>query len=451
MASVNTKRRCKTVKTAGGAQTFKVSEFESLQRSVLGCMLWENSATEDGVAVANRIRDLIAKCDPAAVGRLIVKARTEYGLRHVPLYMMVCMATNRTLTSDVVANTITRPDDMCEFLALYWATNGLNAPLASAIKRGLAKAFAKFDKYQLAKWAGGSKNVSLRDVMRLVHPTPPRGFKETYKELAAGTLSAPPTWETRLSAGESKNIVFTSLLQENKLGATALLYNLRNMIDAGVNRDLIAVALGKMNPERVFPYQFIKAVKHAPSLQTALNIGMINCLRQYEKIKGKTVVILDVSGSMNNTLTKGETTRLDAAAAIVAMLSGVCEDFRFYFTAGSDLACRHATVKAAIEPGLGVAAQCTQAMYNMGGGGIFLAQALDYVKAQEGYADRVVVITDEVDTDSKLTPDKAPAFGKSNYIINIATDANGIAYNKFTHINGFSTGVIDFLIEMEKR
>ena len=451
MASVNTRKRAKTVKTAGGTNTFKVSDFESLQRTVLSCMLWEQSATEDGVAIAVRIRDLIAKCDPAAVGRLIVKTRTEYGLRHTPMYMMVCMASNRTLTSDVVANTITRPDDMCEFLALYWSVNPKDAPLASAIKRGLATAFSKFDKYQLSKWAGGSKNVSLRDVMRLTHPKPPRGMKETYAALAAGTLSAPPTWETRLSAGESKNIVFTSLLEENKLGATALLYNLRNMVDAGVNRDLIASAIQRMNPERVFPYQFIKAVKHAPSLRNALDIGMINCLRQYEKIKGKTVVVLDVSGSMHRPLTKGETTRLEAAAAIVAMLSGVCEDFRFYFTAGSDSACKHDTAKAAIEPGLGVAEQCSKASHLMGGGGIFLAQALDYVKAQEGYADRVVVITDEVDTDNKLSPDKAPAFGKSNYIINIATDANGIAYNKFTHINGFSTGVIDFLIEAEKR
>ncbi len=96
-------------------------------------------------------------------------------------------------------------------------------------------------------------------------------------------------------------------------------------------------------------------------------------------------------------------------------------------------------------------------MPRLGGGGIFLTQCLDsIVKSDINVAalntrqiDRVIVLTDEQDMDRKCPASKANAYGKRNYIINVSCDQNGVAYNKFTHINGWSEHVIDYIRELE--
>ncbi len=72
------------------------------------------------------------------------------------------------------------------------------------------------------------------------------------------------------------------------------------------------------------------------------------------------------------------------------------------------------------------------------------------IEGLEETADRVIVLTDEVDCDKKANPKDAPAFGRSNYIINVASAANGIAYEKFTHVNGWSEAVLRYIQVIEK-
>ena len=56
-----------------------------------------------------------------------------------------------------------------------------------------------------------------------------------WKRLIAGELATPDTWEAALSSGADKREAWERLLREEKLGALALLRNLRNMRDVGVN------------------------------------------------------------------------------------------------------------------------------------------------------------------------------------------------------------------------
>jgi hypothetical protein len=48
----------------------------------------------------------------------------------------------------------------------------------------------------------------------------------------------------------------------------------------------------------------------------------------------------------------------------------------------------------------------------LGGGGIFLVQAMDYIAKREKRAPRVIVFTNEQDCDLKLNPTQANVFGK---------------------------------------
>ena len=53
-----------------------------------------------------------------------------------------------------------------------------------------------------------------------------------WKRLIAGELAVPDTWEVALSSGANKREAWERLLREQKLGALALLRNLRNMREA---------------------------------------------------------------------------------------------------------------------------------------------------------------------------------------------------------------------------
>jgi hypothetical protein len=59
-------------------------------------------------------------------------------------------------------------------------------------------------------------------------------------------------------------------------------------------------------------------------------------------------------------------------------------------------------------------------------------------------ADRCIVITDEQSADSVGKP-----IGKG-YIINVATNKNGVGYGEWTHISGFSESVVSWIAATEK-
>ena len=77
-------------------------------------------------------------------------------------------------------------------------------------------------------------------------------------------------------------------------------------------------------------------------------------------------------------------------------------------------------------------------------GGTYLGKALAKVNAdcRSGY-DRLVVITDEQSHDHVGTP-----VGKG-YVINVASNRNGVGYGEWTHIDGWSEAVVDYIAELE--
>jgi hypothetical protein len=61
---------------------------------------------------------------------------------------------------------------------------------------------------------------------------------------------------------------------------------------------------------------------------------------------------------------------------------------------------------------------------------------------REGY-DRLVVITDE------QSHDRVPAPKGKGYVINVASARNGVGYGEWTHIDGWSEAVIDYITSLE--
>ena len=142
----------KKPRTHEGALAPVLSPEVQLERSLMACLLWEDTFYEDGTSIAERMKDLVPLCASEQVTALAVKAREEGRLRHAPLLLLRELARHpdRPQIADTLARVIQRADEPAEFLALYWGEK--KQPLSRQVKLGLAKAFQKFDAYQLAKY-----------------------------------------------------------------------------------------------------------------------------------------------------------------------------------------------------------------------------------------------------------------------------------------------------------
>lgn len=449
MASVN---KIKPIYTHGGAKASHIKPLQKLERSVMSCMLFEDSFYESGVKIGIRIKDLVKENDPEDVLKLALKAKNDMCLRHVPLLLVREVFRNksyRKMAGETLYNIISRPDDLTEFLALYWHENK-DEPLAKQAKVALGRAFHKFDEYQLAKYNGGNKAIKLVDVLRIVHPKK----SELLGKLRRGELTTPDTWEVELSRGRDKKESWTRLLQDKKLGGLAMLRNIRNMTQANVDSLLIKSGIQNLNATKLLPINFVSAAKHNPQFEPQIEEKFFDCFTNQKKLSGKTILIIDISGSMNSKLSaKSELNRLDVASSLAMITREVCEEPIIYCTAGNDYSRIHATALIPARRGFALADYIKggEANHTLGCGGIFLVQCMEFIRKAQNYADRIIVLTDEQDCDQKLLPENADAFGKNNYLINISSEKNGIGYRKWLHIDGWSDKIINYIMQHEQQ
>jgi 60 kDa SS-A/Ro ribonucleoprotein len=414
--------------THEGAPARHISAEQQLRRSVLACMLWEDQFYEDGVVIAGRIRELVAKVPAEKVAALAVEAREKMKLRHAPLLLvreMARLATHRQLVAETLYRVIQRADELSEFVALYWSEG--KQPLSAQVKKGLAAAFTKFDEYALGKYNRATP-VKLRDVLFLSHAKPVDAAQaELWKRLVAGELATPDTWEVALSAGADKREAWERLLAENKLGALGLLRNLRNMAEAKVDEEVVRTGLYRMKTERVLPFRFIAAARYAPQWEAELEQAMFRSLEGQPKLPGKTVLLVDVSGSMDAPLSRrSEMRRNDAAYGLVVLLREIAEKVSIY-SFSDELVRVPARQGFALRDAIN-ASQRHNATY--------LGKALSGI--DKSY-DRLIVITDEQSHDPVPNP---KALG---YMINVASYQNGVGYGRWTHIDGWSDSVIEYI------
>lgn len=477
MSSINIRTVVPTPRTFAGAPATQSPPVEQLRRAVMTCMLWEGQFYENGVAIADRIAQLVHQIPLRSAGEIAIEARTKMKLRHVPLLIVREMARHAQLRTapEVVRQTlhavIQRPDEITEFLAIYWKDG--KCPLSAQVKKGLAAAFTKFSEYELAKY-NRDKDVKLRDVLFLCHSKPADVPKDAtkwtkteralYKPVAAafgtgvntlnrdavnrrtqhftdgemlyaklvdGQLETPDTWEVALSGGANKGLTFRRLMSENKLGALAFLRNLRNMTQADIDTNTIRQYGNSLNFERTLPFRFVAAANTNPSLEHIIEPWMLKCLEGQAKLFGRTVFLIDVSGSMFGTRisARAELDRFDAAAALTILGRELCEDVGV-FTFSQSLA------EVATRRGFAL----RDAMRNsQSHGNTYLGRALQALKNHTTW-DRLIVITDEQSADQ--IPLDLPG---QKYMINVASYTNSIATNEWVKISGWSEAVIDYI------
>ncbi len=438
MAKLN---KAKTIRTREGAKGRAFTPEHELRRALMSCMLWEDQFYEDGVSIAERMAALVPKVAPEKIAAMAVEAREDMKLRHLPLLIVREMARHeghKALVADTLERIVQRPDELTEFLAIYWADalgpmqQRKRAAVSAQVKKGLARALTKFDAYQLAKYDRDGA-VRIRDVLFLTHAKPKDAAQEkVWKELVDGKLAAADTWEVSLSGGADKRETFERLITEKKLGALALLRNLRGMQVAGVPKSVIGKALDAMRTDRVLPYRFIAAAQYAPDLEPELEHAMFRSIEGHARLPGKTRLLVDVSGSMDSAMpAKSEMRRLDAACGLAVLAREIGEDVEI-FTFSNDV--------KKVAPRRGFALR-DAIVGSQPHGGTELGKAVAEVDKKDV---RLIVFTDEQSHTAVSAPKGI------GYIVNVASYQHGVGHGPWRRIDGFSEKILDWIIASEQ-
>lgn len=431
--------------TFEGAKSSPIPPIQQLRRISLACMLWEDTFYVDGKKSVEILDEVCSQLDQLQILNVALEANCKGLLRHLPLKLIVNSFKSKKrmnqpfihgqkmmMPSDYIFEICNRPDQMTELLSLYWKDG--KKPIPAQLKKGLAKAFTRFDEYQLAKY-NRDNPIKLRDILFLCHAKPKDKEQEfLWKKLISSNLSIPETWETKLSSGMDKKESFQELLEKGKMGKLAIVRNLRNMFESGISKEIVEKELMRKS-RPILPFQFLAAAKECPQWEDIIDKAMIQACEGKDKLDGTTVLLVDVSGSMNDPLSaKSTMKRMDAACGIAILLREICEQVAIYSFSNRI---------AVIPPRQGMALR-DAIIKSQEHSGTNLRDAL--INIQSLPVKRVIVITDEQSQNDPVKMNQ-----EKKYIINVGSYQNGILNNSnWLTITGFSEAVIDYIIEVEK-
>jgi hypothetical protein len=329
MSKFNTtmpKAKTLTENLAGGqaySQSDELALVSLLLTSFVNDQFYRNAQTS-----LDELRKLSAKVkDKEFVAKAAIFARDRFGMRsitHALAGELTSQLSGTEWGKNFYDKVVVRVDDMTEIMSYYLAykTSKDSPKFPNALKKGFAKAFDKFDGYQLSKYRGSNKEVKLVDLVNIVHPVPTVRNKEALESLVKGELKNTQTWESMLSqAGQVaeseedltklKSDAWFELISTKKLGLMAMIKNLRNIISQ--SPESIPLVCESLTNEyfilksRVLPFRFSTAYEEISKLGSskevrevlmAINKALDISVANVPVFDGETLVVMDVSGSM---------------------------------------------------------------------------------------------------------------------------------------------------------
>lgn len=444
MGKFNKKTASKKVVNKAGAIAYSLDHKTELVHAVVTTFL-EDKFYETGDERLNRIIDLVSKVPHDFTAKLAIIARKEFNLRSVA-HVLVGELSKIHKGDDLVKNTMvevcTRPDDVLEIVSY------VGSPLPKQIKRGARNAILKYDRYQLAKYKGEGKEISMVDVFNMVHPKVKHANKEqkkAWKDLMVGKLASFDTWEVEISAAKDKKKAWEKLVLEDKLGYMALIRNLNNLIKNDVSVKAIKAAVKKLtDPEEVkkskqLPFRFLTAYDHVNGnrdFTDAISIAMDHALVNVPKLKGKTLIAIDTSGSMS-----GDPIEKASIFAAALYKSNDADLVQFSDSCGP--------MKASSRlPIIDLAQKIQNEAW---GGGTNTGSVFE--SASDKYA-RIIILSDNQSWNGSAQ-DAYRVYRKENDCFVFAVDIQGYGSTdlngeKVKHLTGWSTRLLDFIGVAEK-
>jgi len=313
MTRFNRKTTTQTVNLAGGQAYSETPELHLV--SILLTSFAQDQFYRSADNTFQELSDLLQNIDSIFAAKAGIYARTKFGMRSITHVLAAKLAKHikgKNWAKDFYDHIIYRPDDMMEILSYYKSNEGKSIP--NAMKKGFAKAFNRFDEYQLSKYRGEGKGIKLIDIVNLVHPVSNEKNADALKKLVAGKLKS-ETWESQLTkagqvAGSDeekadlKKEVWVQLIKEKKIGYFALLKNLRNILEQAPEVKIEALELlrdeGLIKKSLVLPFRYFTAIKEISDRETtsAISDAAEISLNNIPEFPGRTLIMIDVSYSM---------------------------------------------------------------------------------------------------------------------------------------------------------
>lgn len=227
-----------------------------------------------------------------------------------------------------------RPDDMSEIFA---AVDMLGGKRSHAMIRGFADYMSGLSEYSVMKYQMKGKRYNMYDLINIIHPKNGNGVIDDYMN---GKLEAADTWEVNISTGQDN---WKNMVEGNRLGYLALIRNLNNILDEDVDdewvkRNLVDQLINEVSIKKslVFPYQIYTAYRNLKvqsfAVITALDTAFRIACGNMPKLEGNSVIMLDVSGSMDDRYgDKSSLTIKEVGACYAAALyiNGNCDFIKF--------------------------------------------------------------------------------------------------------------------------
>lgn len=430
-------------RTFEGGQGFAPSDpHMALFNAAVSGMLADQFYEKADARVA-RLVGLVPRCDPAWLAQFIPWLRSEAHLRSAPIVLAAEYARAKFPNArQLIAATLRRPDEPGEMLAYWYGTYGRSLP--AAVKRGVADAAANlFNEAALLRYDGRERPWRMGDVIEVVHPTPKAPWQSTLFKFALDRRRHAPVPDREVLVKVAKTLDAEAVPQDQRTperlaglvadrdvvmswerasgwvngGMTAavwealiptmsyfaLLRNLNNFDKAGISKAAVANVIARLTSQsdvagsRVLPFRFLTAYKaiENDTYKVALSEAADLSLSNLPALKGRTVIMVDCSGSMANPVGGGKSRQplsLSNLAGFTAeSVASRCDEALIvpYNTGivGSHAPKRHVNILRRAAEGY------------TPNGGTHTWRCTEQAVALAGGCDRVIIITDEQSAD----------------------------------------------------
>jgi hypothetical protein len=290
--------------------------------------------------------------------------RSELDLRSAPM-VMACeyIKAGGPYGRSVLRRVLQRADELTEALGYWLATHG--RPIPAPLKRGLGDAaHTLLSERAVLKYDTQSRSVRMGDVIELARPRPSEPWQDALFRFLIdrrhNQATVPPAvlqmisldhHLQRLPVGERRAALRAGLVARAgwdwqrlsgwlpnefdaeaweavipSMGYMALIRNLRTFDEIGVSPSVKEVIRQKLSDpaeieaSRQFPYRFWAAYKYAPSLEwgSTLEAALDHTVRHIPSLPGRTLVLIDISQSMDSPVSKNSKVRRWEVGALFA-------------------------------------------------------------------------------------------------------------------------------------
>lgn len=344
-----------------------------------------------------------------------------------------------------------RADEPGELIAYWRGRYGRSVP--SVIKRGISDAMKRglVNEYTALKYDTESKGYRFGDVIDVVHPKPFDPRQSTLfrylldkRHNRADALTDPVvearlrmtvdnqiirkrlataedpvtvvqnlvlrntglTWEDVLSLlgnRTDKARLWERLIEDGAMGYMALLRNLRNFDEAGISNDAARKVMDTLRDQRAversrqFPYRFLSAYKAVNSVRWApsLEEGLQHSLQNVPSFGGRTLVLVDTSGSMEmRRSARSDMTNVEVGALFGVALAAKGENVDLHGFAGGGSG-RKVTFHHKVAKGASVLRETERFCKRIGevGHGTMIGAAVQQTY-RRGEHDRIIIVSD---------------------------------------------------------